>query len=146
MPPPRLDHSDLRVGEEMDGPLKQVFLRNKIGVQDAKKFAFGSSETHRQCASLKASAISPMNKLHVKTTLTQFLHTRGDNLAGLIHRIVQDLYLQKLLRIIQFAYGTEQPLGHVHFVENWQLHSHFRQFFEVAPRHWGPVAVFEVQI
>src|SRR5207302_416252 len=146
MPPPSLDHSDLRVGEEMDGLFEQVFLWHKIGVQDAKKFAFGSSETHRQRSSLKASAISPMDTLHVKTTLAQFLCTGSGDLASLIRRIVQDLYLQKLLRIIQFAYRTDQSLGHVHFVENWQLHSHFRQFFELAQRHRRSIAVFQVQI
>ena len=84
MPPSSLDHSDLRVGEEMDGLFKQFFLWHKIGVQDAKKFAFGGSETHRQRSSLKAGALSPMDTLHVKTTLAQFLCTRGGDLASLV--------------------------------------------------------------
>src|SRR5438046_7072643 len=81
---PRLDHTDLGVGEEMDGLFKQFFLWHKIGVQDAKKFAFGGSETHRQRSSLKAGALSPMDTLHVKTTLAQFLCTRGGDLASLV--------------------------------------------------------------
>src|SRR5689334_13031668 len=70
MAPPRLNHSDLRVGEEMDGLFKQGSLWNKIGVEDAEKFAFGSGETSRQCASLEASTISAMDTLHIKTAFT----------------------------------------------------------------------------
>src|SRR5215831_52990 len=146
MPPARLDHSDLRIGEEMDGALEQVLLRNKIGVQDAKKFTFRSSEPDRQCASLKAGAVSPMNALYVKTALAQFPRARGGDVAGLVRRIVQDLDLQKFLRVIEFAHGTEQPLGHVHFVEDRQLHRHFRQLLEVERRHRWPLPVFQVQI
>src|SRR5215831_1962288 len=104
MPPARLDHSDFWVGEEMDRALEQVPLRNKIGVQNAKKFAFGSREPRRQCTSLKAGTVSPMDTLYIKTTLPQFLGTRSGNLAGFVRRIVQDLDLQQLLRIIEFAY------------------------------------------
>src|SRR5215467_11192456 len=84
MSPPRLNHSDVRVGEKMDGLFKQVFLWNKIGVEYAKKFAFCRSETHRQCASLEAGAISPMNALYIKAALTQFLRTCGRDLACLV--------------------------------------------------------------
>src|SRR5258707_1080044 len=98
MSPPRLDHSDVPIGEEMDGALEQVLFRNKIGVQDAKKFTFRSSEPHRQCAGLKADAVSSMNALYVKAALAQFLRARGGDLAGFVRRIVQDLDLQKLLR------------------------------------------------
>ena len=57
----------------MDGPFKQVFFWNKIGVEDAKKFAFRSSESHLKGASLKSSAISAMDPLDVKAVLAQFL-------------------------------------------------------------------------
>ena len=89
-------------------------------------------EPGRQSASFEAGAIDAMDELHVETTAAQFLRTRGGDLAGLIGRIVEDLDLQKLLRIIQFAYGAEQTLGHVDLVENRQLHGHLRQLLELA--------------
>src|SRR5262249_2962889 len=84
MPPPRLNHSDFWIGKEMDGAFEQVFFRNKIGVEDAKKFAFRSSEAHCEGAGLKAGPISPMNPLDVETPLAQFLRTRRCDLTCLI--------------------------------------------------------------
>ena len=81
MPPPRLNHSDFWIGKEMDGAFEQVLFRNKIGVEDAKKFAFRSSESHREGAGLKAGAISPMNPLDIEAALAQFLRTHRGNLA-----------------------------------------------------------------
>src|SRR5439155_12883340 len=52
MPPPRLNHTDFWIGKEMDSAFEQLLLRNEIGVEDAKKFAFGSGKSHREGASL----------------------------------------------------------------------------------------------
>src|ERR1043166_7029605 len=41
MSPPRLDHPDLRVGEEMDRVPEQIAAWNEIRVEDANEFAFG---------------------------------------------------------------------------------------------------------
>ena len=84
MTPPRLNHSNFWIGKEMDGSFEQVFFRNKIGVEDAKKFAFRSSESSREGASLKAGPISPMDPLDVETALAQLLCTRRGDLACLI--------------------------------------------------------------
>src|SRR5882757_10499241 len=84
MSPPRLNHADFWIGKEMNGAFEQVLFRNKIGVQDAKKFAFRSSESPRERASLKAGPVSPMDPLHAETALAQFLSTRRGNLACLI--------------------------------------------------------------
>src|SRR6266481_4810329 len=81
MPPPSLNHSNFWIGEEMDGPFKQVFFWNKIGVEDAKRFAFRSSKSHGQGASLKSGAISTMDPLDIETALPQFLRTGRGNLA-----------------------------------------------------------------
>src|SRR4051812_28122300 len=40
MAPPRLDHTHLGVGEKMDGPLQQIWLRHEIGVENADQFPF----------------------------------------------------------------------------------------------------------
>src|SRR5262245_7920716 len=84
MTPPRLNHSDFWIGKEMDGALKQIFFRNKIGVENAKKFAFRSSKSDGKGASLKAGPISAMDSLDIKTALPQFLRTRCGNFACLI--------------------------------------------------------------
>src|SRR5262245_39061613 len=84
MSPTGLNHSDLWIGKEMDGPFEQVLFWNKIGVEDAKKLAFRSSESDGQCAGLKAGPISAMDPLDIETALAQFLRTRCGNLTRLI--------------------------------------------------------------
>src|SRR5258707_14722046 len=116
MTPPRLNHSNFWIGKEMDGAFEQVFFRNKIGVEDAKKLALRSSESDPEGASLKAGPISPMDPLDVETALAQFLCTGRRDLACLIRSIIQHLDLQKLLRIIEFTHATEQPFGNVPFI------------------------------
>src|SRR5262245_19220524 len=81
MTPSRLNHSDLWIGEEMNGAFEQIFFGHKISVEDAKKFAFRSSKSAGKGTSLKACPIGPMNPLDVETALAQFLRTRGGNLA-----------------------------------------------------------------
>src|SRR4029077_1555304 len=146
MPPPRLNHSDFWIGKEMDSASEQVFFRNKIGVEDAKKFAVSGSQSYGKGASLKASPINPMDPLDVETALPQFLSTRRGDLPCLIRRIVKHLNLEKLLWIIEFAHGTDQPLGDVDFIENRQLDRHLRQFLKVAGRNRWPLTVFQIQI
>src|SRR5438132_11050422 len=94
MPPPRLDHSNFWIGKEMDSAFEQVLFRNKIGVEDAKKLALRSSESHPESASLKAGPISPMDQMNVETALSQFLSTSLGDLSCLIHCI--DLTLDLL--------------------------------------------------
>ena len=68
----------------MNGAFEQVFLGNKIGIEDAKKFALRRSCSTRQGASLKAGPVSSMDPLDVETALAQFLSTRRSNLSCLI--------------------------------------------------------------
>src|SRR6478672_6489739 len=83
MSPPRLNHSNFWIGKEMNGAFEQVFLGNKIGIEDAKKFALRRSCSTRQGASLKAGTISPMDPLDVEPALTQFLRAFRRDLARL---------------------------------------------------------------
>src|SRR5204863_7698564 len=56
------------------------------------------------------------------------------------------LNLQKLPRIIHLAYRTQQSLGHVHLVENWQLHRHLRELFKTMGWRRRPLPVFQVKV
>ena len=68
----------------MDGAFEQVFFRNKIGVEDAKKFAFRSSGPPARAPALKPVRSVPMDPLDVEAALAQFLSTRRGNLTCLI--------------------------------------------------------------
>src|SRR6266508_2388940 len=103
MAPPGLDHSDFRIGKEMNSPLQKVWLRDKIGIKNTEELAFRGFQAPRQRASLETGASHAMNTLHVKAALAQFVRTRRDDLTRIICRIIQYLDLEKLLRIVQFT-------------------------------------------
>src|SRR5215470_729004 len=84
MTPAGLNHSDFRVGKEMDGPFKQILFGNEIGIEDAKELALCGSESLRKCSSLKAGSICAMDPLDIETALAQLLGTRCGNFACLI--------------------------------------------------------------
>src|SRR4029077_2063609 len=146
MPPTRLDHADLRVGEEMDGALKQIALRDEIGIKNAHKLAISRFQTDFECAGLESGAIDSMNQLNVEAAATQFLGARCGDLAGVIRGIVEDLDLQQILRVIQLPDSPEPALHHINVIKDGQLHRDLRQLFEVAGRHRRPFAVFEEEI
>src|SRR4029434_5270434 len=132
MSPAGLDHSHFRVSEVMDGSLQQIPLGNKIGVQNTNEFTFGSLEPYRQGAGFETSAIDTMDALNNKASLLQFPRARGDDLAGFVGCIVQNLDLEELPWIFQFAHGTKQTLGDVHFVKDRKLNRHLWQFFNMT--------------
>src|SRR5260370_18646231 len=56
---------------------------------------------------------------------------------------MEHLDLEKLPRIIQLADRAQQALDHINFVEDRQLHRHFRQLFEVSGRDRFALHVFK---
>ena len=76
MSPPGLDHSYFRIGEEMNGSLQKISLRDKIGIKNTDEFAFGSLQPDRQRAGFETGAIDPMNTLNIKAALSQFVCAR----------------------------------------------------------------------
>ena len=103
MAPSRLDHPNLRVGKKVDRSLKQIPRRDKIRVENAYEFPGGRFQSTRQGASFETSAIDPLNQLNVITALAQFFRARGGNFAGIIRRIIENLDLKKVARIIELA-------------------------------------------
>src|ERR1700730_7361770 len=103
MPPSGLNHGDLGIGEEMDRSMKQIPRRRLIGLENADKFAISRFLPKREGAGLKSSAIDSVNQLDVEAALTQFSCARCGEFASVISRIVEDLDLQQIFRVIEFA-------------------------------------------
>jgi hypothetical protein len=87
----------------MNCALKKVRLRDKIGIKNTKELAFLGFQAGRQRASLETGALNPMETLHIKAAMAQFVCARRDDLTRIIGRIIQYLDLEKVLRIVQFT-------------------------------------------
>src|SRR6266849_8674383 len=146
MSPTRLDHSNFRIGEKINGALEQVGLRDKIGVENTDKIAFGKLESCGESTRFEASAINAMDELDIETAPAQFVRAGRSQFPSIIGRIIQHLNLEKLPRVVQFADGAKQTLDHVNFVKDWQLHRHLRQLFKSPGRDEFMVPVFEKQV
>ena len=71
-------------------------------------------------------------------------HRQLGDLLRLVGRVVQDLDLEQVPRIVHLADGVDQPVRDVHLVEDRQLDGDARQVVGVGRRQrlGGPAACF----
>src|SRR6478672_11374147 len=100
MSPSRLDHPDFRIGEKMDRPFKQVGLRNEVRVENANELALGRGQPSLEGAGLEPGAIGSLDQLDIETAPQKLGDAGSRQLLRVVRRIVQDLDLQFVLRII----------------------------------------------
>ena len=67
-------------------------------------------------------------------------------LQRFVGRVVQDLDLEKLARILDLADGVDQPIGDVHLVVDRELNRDRGQRFLHAGRDGHPPLVLHVQV
>ena len=130
VPPARLDHPDLRIGEEMHGALQDVGRRNEVCVEDEDELARAGLHSVFERTGLEACAIRAVDQLHIEPLRRQF----GDHPPGDVRRfvggIVEQLHLEQLPRVIERRHGPQQPLHHIQLIEDRQLHCDPGQFLE----------------
>ncbi len=102
--------------------------RNEIGVEHGDELACGSLQPLLESSGLVAMAIGAMPVFHGETKRLIFLHQSFSKLMGLIRGIVQNLYLQQMLRIIHFRGFVDQPFHDEPFVIKRELNRDARQF------------------
>ena len=146
MTPAGLDHADLWIGEKMDRVLKQIWRRNKIGVEDANKLARGRFESGCERSRLESGPINAMNQLNIEAALPQFVGARSSHFPCIVGGIVQDLDLQQFSRIIELADRAQKAFHYVNFVKNRKLNGHSRQLPKPARRNHCAFAVFQEEI
>jgi hypothetical protein len=146
MAPPALNHADLGIGEKMDRPLKQVWRRNEIGIENANKLTGSRLEPDCERTGLEAGPIHAMYQLNIEPALPQFLRAGSGYLAGIVGGIVQHLDLEQISRIIELADRTQKAFYHINFIKNRQLDRHFGQLPKLAGRNRGPLAVLQEKI
>src|ERR1700736_512903 len=146
MAPPGLDHADLRIGEKMDCPLKQVSRRDEIRVKNANKLTGGRLESDCKRTGLESGPIDAMNQLNIEAALTQFFRAQSSHIARIVGGIVQHLDLQQVSWVIEFTDRAQKTLHHVNFIKNRKLNRYFWQLPKLAGRNRPAFAVFEEEI
>ncbi|MEY2601540.1 MAG: hypothetical protein QOJ36_859 [Verrucomicrobiota bacterium] len=146
MTPPGLDHADLRIGEKMDCPLKQIWRGDEVGIENANKLTGGRFEPDCERTGLESGPVDAMNQLNIEAALSQCFRTRCSHLARIVGRIVQHLDLQQISRVIELTDRTQKALDYVNFVKNWKLDRYSWQLPEMAGRDRCAFAVLQEEI
>ena len=146
MAPATLDHPDFRIGEKMDCALEQIWRRYEIGVENADELAGRRFKSDRKCTCLESRPVDPVNELNIETALTQFLNAGSGHFPSVISRIIQDLDLEQVSRVIHFADRTQKALHHVNFIKNRKLHRYLWQLAKLAGWNSRTFAVLQEKI
>src|SRR5512146_2272780 len=72
--PPRLHHSDLRIGEMVDDLHQPILWWQEVGVEDGDELALTGPKPIRKCPSFIASAIGSVDISDVMPKLAVTLH------------------------------------------------------------------------
>src|SRR2546421_547 len=73
-------------------------------------------------------------------------YTGSSNICSAVRGIIQNLNLQKVLRIPHIAGRLDQPFYNIHFVVNRKLYRHPGLHFQLRRRLRNLVLVFQVEV
>src|SRR5690349_7708819 len=115
--PSRLDHTDFGIGEVMNGTQEKIFRGNEVGIKDRHKLTLGCFQAIRECPSFKAFTIATMVVSDGMTERSVALHQAAGHSHGFVRRIVQNLDIKLLARVIEAADCVHEPLDYVLLIE-----------------------------
>lgn len=145
VPPTALHDGHPRVGEMMDGTAQEVRRRTEIRVEDRDDSELRGPESGIERTRLEPGAIRPVEQHDVHAAAAPRRDAFGGDHGRVVRRIVEDLNLQAILRVVDRANRVEQRFDHVAFVEERQLHGDAGKFriVEAAKRKLGLAARLE---
>src|SRR5215208_3256211 len=127
MRPAHLRTTNHWIGEEVDELAQAIGLRNKVGVEDREQLTLGKLVAVLQRSGFESGAIGAVNVVDIKTLRRILRHDCFCDLDCLIGRIVENLDLQLVMRIVDCGHGFEQTIYHVELIKEWKLDRNSRQ-------------------
>ena len=121
--PACLDHPDLRVAEVADDRANEVGLGDEVGVEDRDELTLGDGEAGVERARLVADAIDAV--MQVDAASMPRARSRVDlgsrEALGVVGRVVEDLDLELVRRVIDARAGLDEARGDSRLVEEREL-------------------------
>ncbi len=100
---------------------KEVGRRHEVGVEHRDELAAGRVHCRSQRTGLESLPVRAMHVLDVEPPLGQPAAAPSGQGRSLVGRVVQDLDLQSIPRIVEAAGGLDHALDHGRLVEHRQL-------------------------
>ena len=144
--PARLDHRDLRIDEERHRPVEKVLGRDEVRIEDGDELALGDLHAGLERASLVACAIGSMDVGDVDALRRIAPHGLFGHAPRFVGRIVEDLDLEQLARILQSTDGVDETIRHVHLVVDRELDRDRRELVHRSRRDRLLPLVLHVQV
>src|SRR6202167_54621 len=144
--PARLHHGEFSVREIGHRAAQKIRGRNKVRIEDGHKFTVRGFQAFLQRARFIAFAIVAMDVADGHSEGAVAFYTVAGDLAGLGGRIVENLNLEQLARIIELRNGFDKPFDHVPFVVNGELNSDFRPGSYLRRRPRDVLSVFIIVV
>ena len=144
--PARLDHADLGVGEVRHQTHQEIAGREEIGVENRDELAAGDLEAGLERAGLEPGPVATVDVLDVNSLRSQPVDRQFGDAARHVRRVVQDLDLQTIARVLDGAHRLDQTIRDVHLVVERQLDRDNRERLERRERLRLAVTVPHVQV
>ena len=146
MSPARLHDRQTRVAEVRHRPPEEVARRHEVGVEDRDELAARRLESFFERAGLVPDAVRPVDVLDVEPARRLAANGELGNVARLVGRIVEDLDLEEIQRIVDRAHRVDEPIDDVHLVVDGQLDGDDRPLSDRRRRARNLVLVLQVLI
>jgi hypothetical protein len=144
--PAHLHHAHAVVGEVVHRAAEEFLGRDEVGVEHRHELAGRGQEAVLQRAGLEALAVGPVDVVDVEPLGAPVLDGPPGDERGLVERVVEDLDLEQLARIVELADRPDEPLDDVHLVEDGELDGDPGQLLVVPLRDRHVVLVAVVQV
>ena len=126
MAPAGLDAADRGIVEGGNGSLQKVGRRHKIGVKHSEEFAACVSKSLAQGARFVAFAIGAPELDDIDSLLLVDCDAAGDDLAGIVGRVVQYLNLKPICGPVECGDGVDQAPDDMEFIVDRELDGYGR--------------------
>ena len=146
VPPARLHDRQPRVAEVRHGPPEEVARRHEVGVEDRDELAARRLESCLERAGLVPDAVRPVDVLDVESARGLAPNGELGDVARLVGRIVEDLNLEELERVVDRADRVDEPIDDVHLVVDRQLDGDDRPLTDRRRRARDLVLVLQVLV
>jgi hypothetical protein len=122
-----LDEAGFPIGEMREQTAEEVGRRNEITVKDRDELTVGGR--HRIAESTGFVTLTDLAADHIDPDSFRSQLTRNaiDEFAGFIGRVIEDLDLMEMMRVIKRSDSPDRPLGDIEFVVERELGGDFRE-------------------
>src|SRR3989304_4428403 len=124
--PPRLHHTNGRIGKIGHAPLEEIRVGQKVGIENRYELSLCKHNTLSKSAGFVSISPGAVQQLRRITPAAKLIYTFLCNACGLVRRIIKHLYLQFIFWIVHLRNFFYQAFHHIELIVYRKLYSNHR--------------------